>query len=200
MEDTAESLEQRQDALQAEVRQVESDLRLDSLLEQVGRPVRVGSAALGLMVWRDLDITVICAKLDIGPVTKIGATLGSHPRIREVLFRDDTGSWNTDPAYPDGVYLGIAYRAPSGDDWKIDIWFVDEPERQPDLAHLQSIPTSTRRLSTTVCARSISSMNGSQPNPDQLRPDSEAAAGNEAGTLGWPTEHRPTEHRWPSMR
>ena len=140
MEDTAESLEQRQDALQAEVRQVESDLRLDSLLEQVGRPVRVGSAALGLMVWRDLDITVICAKLDIGPVTKIGATLGSHPRIREVLFRDDTGSWNTDPAYPDGVYLGIAYRAPSGDDWKIDIWFVDEPERQPDLAHLQSIP------------------------------------------------------------
>lgn len=60
----AEDLYQRQAALQAEAETVEADLGLIELLSSVGRPVRVGSVALGLMVWRDLDLTVICSELD----------------------------------------------------------------------------------------------------------------------------------------
>jgi hypothetical protein len=44
--------------------------------------------------------------------------------------RDDTGDWNTDPSYPDGVFVGLRYRTVAGDDWKIDCWFR-RPARLP---------------------------------------------------------------------
>jgi hypothetical protein len=140
---TTKELLQRQDELQAEVDAVSVDLQLDERLSAVGEPVRVGSAALGLMVRRDLDITVVCPALDTATteaVAHIGARLAVHPRVRQVQFRDDTGEWNTDPTYPDGLYLGLRYRSPQGHDWTLDIWFVNEPERQPDIAHVQAIP------------------------------------------------------------
>jgi hypothetical protein len=131
----------QQDELQAEARTVEVDLELDRLLGPVGELVRVGSAALGLMVWRDLDLTVVCTELAVEPVAALGARLAAHPRVRHVTFRNDTGHWNTGPgSYPDGLYLGVGYRASSGHDWKLDIWFVDEPDRQPDLAHMRWMP------------------------------------------------------------
>jgi hypothetical protein len=102
--------------------------------------VWVGSAALGLMVWRDLDLTVICGTLDAEPVAATGARLATHQRVREVRFRNDTGPWNVDPIYPDGLYLGLQCRSAVGEEWKVDIWFVDEPERQPDLAHVRDLP------------------------------------------------------------
>ncbi|WP_214412047.1 hypothetical protein [Sphaerisporangium fuscum] len=136
-------LVQRQEVLQAEAGTVSLDLRLDERLSALGSPVWVGSAALGLMVRRDLDITVACPALGISvteAVAQFGARLAVHPRVRQVRFRDDTGHWNTDPAYPDGLYLGVEYRSAQGDEWTLDIWFVDEPERQPDLADLRTIP------------------------------------------------------------
>jgi hypothetical protein len=66
------------------------------------------------MVWRDLDITVICPTLESEAAAPIGARLAVHPRVRQVLFRNDTGAWNTDPTYPDGLYLGLKYRTPAG--------------------------------------------------------------------------------------
>jgi hypothetical protein len=136
---TRELLRQ-QDELQAEAGTVEVDLQIAALVGAIGEPVRVGSAALGLMVWRDLDLTVVCRELAVEPVAALGARLAAHPRVRQVTFRNDSGRWRTSPSYPDGLYLGVGYRSPSGRDWKLDIWFVDEPERQPDLAHLRSMP------------------------------------------------------------
>lgn len=131
----------RQDRLQEEARAVRVDLALDDRASRLGEVVLVGSAALGLMVWRDLDLTVVCPHLDLPAVADLGAALASHDRVGEVRFRDDTGTWNTDPAtYPDGLYLGLRYRSRAGEDWKVDIWFVDEPDRQPDLAHLRNLP------------------------------------------------------------
>jgi hypothetical protein len=40
---------------------------------------------MGLMVWRDLDVTVACRSLSIQEVTGIGATLGEHPCVRQAL-------------------------------------------------------------------------------------------------------------------
>jgi hypothetical protein len=135
-------LSRKQAALQAEAAQVEADLGLDDLLRSLGDPVRVGSAALGLMVWRELDFTVVCTELDVGRIATVGTRLAAHPRVRQVVFRDDTGSWNVKPEkYPDGVYLGVEYRSPEHHDWKLDIWFVDEPDRQPDLRHLRELPS-----------------------------------------------------------
>ncbi|MEU8514587.1 hypothetical protein AB0C76_23765 [Kitasatospora sp. NPDC048722] len=140
---TIDQLTRQQDALQIEADEVNKDLGLDAALGRVGDPVRVGSAALGLMVRRDLDVTVVCPRLDTGAheaVAGIGAGLAVHERVRQVRFRNDTGVWNTDPGYPDGLYLGVDYRSPQGRTWSLDIWFVDEPDRQPDLTHLRTLP------------------------------------------------------------
>ncbi|SOD64286.1 hypothetical protein SAMN06297387_11610 [Streptomyces zhaozhouensis] len=132
-----------QDALRAEAGGVYRDLRLEELLSDVGAPTIVGSAALGLMVRRDLDIDVACARLDdaaVAAVTAVGAQLGTHPRVRLVTFRNDCGVWNQEPdAYPDGLYLGVECRASSGATWNVDIWFLDQPERQPSTVHLTTV-------------------------------------------------------------
>lgn len=133
-------LSQAQLRVQADA--VEAELGLTALLRTLGQPVLVGSAALGLMVRRDLDITVVCSVLDEATrtgVAAIGAQLAAHPRVREVRLRNDTGFWNIDPRYPDGLYVGATYRALDHEDWTLDIWFVDEPERQPDLVHLHTL-------------------------------------------------------------
>jgi hypothetical protein len=80
----------RQRALQMEAKQVARDIMLMELAQPLGDPVLVGSAALGLMVWRDLDVTVVCPRLDIDAVVQVGSRLALHPRIREVVFRKDT--------------------------------------------------------------------------------------------------------------
>ncbi|MBH1938729.1 hypothetical protein I5Q34_31465 [Streptomyces sp. AV19] len=138
-----DDLTRQQERLRTEADAVAADLGLAELLDPAGEAVRVGSAALGLMVRRDLDVTVVCPVLDDAAkalVAGIGARLAVHDRVREVRFRDDTGHWNTDPRYPDGLYLGVAYRSAGGREWTLDLWFVDEPDRQPDLAHLTELP------------------------------------------------------------
>ncbi|GIO29568.1 hypothetical protein J2TS6_07090 [Paenibacillus albilobatus] len=129
-----------QDQLQTEANAVAEELGVNDLLSLAGNPVRVGSAALGLMAWRDLDITVVSPKLDADQVAEIASKLMVRQGVRELRFLNDTGVWNTDINYPDGFYIGVKYRAQSGKDWKLDLWFVDEPDKQPDLAHIKTMP------------------------------------------------------------
>jgi hypothetical protein len=139
--------------LRAEADAVKAELGLIALLSPLGEPVLVGSAAQGLLVRRDLDITVVCSALDDATragVASIGAQLATLHRVREVRFRNDTGFWNTDPNYPDGLYLGVTYRARDDAEWTLDIWFVDEPERQPDLAHLRTLAPRLDEQSRTA--------------------------------------------------
>jgi hypothetical protein len=135
-----DDLLEQQQRLQREADAVHADLRLDELLGGLGDPIRVGSSALGLMVWPDLDVTVACPTLDLAAVASVGAELVTHPRVRQLTTLNDTGKWNADPTYPDGLYLGLKYRSEAGVEWKVDIWLVDEPERQPDLEHLRTLP------------------------------------------------------------
>jgi len=57
-----EELSQRQAELQEEAGTVTADLRLVQALSAVGEPMTVGSAALGLMVWRDRCSTITYAR------------------------------------------------------------------------------------------------------------------------------------------
>jgi len=131
----------RQRALQAEAEQVRAKLNLGRVLAAVGDPIVVGSAALGLMAWRDLDITIVCPSLDKRRVLAVGTELAADQDMMAIQFRDDTGRWNQEPEkYPDGLYLGLRYRPPALPEWRLDLWFVDDPTRQPDLAHLRTLP------------------------------------------------------------
>lgn len=60
---------------------------------------------------------------------------------------------DTDPKYPDGLYLGLQYHSARGRDWTLDLWFVDEPRYQPDLAHLRDLlPALTAERRATILA------------------------------------------------
>ena len=145
--------ERRQEVLQREANRVRIDLDLDRLCTNLGEVHLVGGAALGLVVRRDLDITVVCPTLDVAALFDIGRDLVRHPRVRQLQFRDDTGAWNVDLTYPDGVYWGIDYR--DGDRrWNVDLWFVDDPARQPDLGHVavlrRRLDRQTRRAILSI--------------------------------------------------
>jgi hypothetical protein len=132
-----------QNLLQQEADDLVELLGLLPILERIGRPVRVGSSAMGLMVRRDIDITVICRTLDDAArnaIVGLSARLMTTDHVGGVRFRNDSGGWNADPsAYPDGLYLGISARTRSGENWNLDVWFIDQPERQPDIAHLNTL-------------------------------------------------------------
>lgn len=135
-------------AAQAE-RQAEADavvqlLDLENQLGALGRPIRVGSSAMGVMVRRDIDITVVCDRLDGDTLRHLSdlatSLMARTDSVCEVRLRNDTGHWNREPeAYPDGLYLWLSVRMPDQADWTIDIWLIDEPARQPDLAHLETL-------------------------------------------------------------
>jgi len=133
-----------QKQLQAEADAVVAALGLIEQLGEIGEPTRVGSSALGLMVRRDIDITVSCPRLDdttLAAFAQLGARLMQRTDlVVGVRFRNDAGSWNAEPQnYPDGLYLGLTVRTAAGANWTFDIWLVDQPERQPDLAHLRTL-------------------------------------------------------------
>lgn len=147
---TAADRRRRAELLGLQADKVRRDLGIDEVLGSMGTVHLVGSAAHDLMVWPDLDLTVVCDRLDVRSLYLAGADLVTHSAVRKLTVRNDTGHWNTDPeAYPDGVYWGVDYREEAsesgvgGQAWNIDIWFVDEEDRQPDLQHVASI---ARRL------------------------------------------------------
>lgn len=139
-ESTDDEVLARQDALQAEVAVILDDLDLLTTLRAVGRPVQTGSAALGLMVARDIDVTTLCPSLEAELIFEVVRPLATHSRVRRLAFRNDTGRWNIDPRYPDGLYWVIEYVSGAGIEWNLDLWFLREHTTQFDLEHLKSMP------------------------------------------------------------
>ena len=115
------------------------DLDLFALLRTVGHPTHTGSSALGLTVARDIDATTVCPTLDPVPIFDLGRSLATHPRVRRVTFRDDTGRWR-DPRYPDGLYWMVEYVADPDVDWTLDLWFLNDGTIQFDLEHVRTLP------------------------------------------------------------
>jgi hypothetical protein len=89
-------------------------------------------------------MTVVCDRLDIQRLHGAVGLLAGHCRVRQLTLRNDSGVWNIAPdTYPDGIYLGIDYR--DGDrKWNIDIWFVADAERHPDLQHVRELSPDVR--------------------------------------------------------
>jgi hypothetical protein len=136
----AAALLARQDALQAQAAAILSHLKLHNVLGAVGRPIQTGSAALGLMVARDIDVTTLCPSLDVPAVFDIGRVLADHTRVGRLSFRNDTGRWNTDPDYPDGLYWQVEFTSENAAVWNLDLWFIEEGTTQFDLQHLETVP------------------------------------------------------------
>lgn len=140
----------RQDALQAEARQVVDRLALMALLGEAGRPEQLGSSVSGLMVWRDLDISVLCRGLTPERTFETMRPLLTNPLVLRAEYRNETGDHA--PAELRGderYYFVLRYLHAGGHEWKIDLsfWLSDAPrDHLPALERLGSQPTDEARV------------------------------------------------------
>jgi hypothetical protein len=140
----AAELLQRQRSLQAEARQVLTDLALMSSLSRLGHAEHIGSSVSGLMAWRDLDVGARCQQPSLDLVFQTLQPILTHSGVHEVLYREETGTRSpsgqpTDQRY----YFVLRYMTAADQRWKIDIsiWLTDAPRNQ--LGHLEDL---ARRL------------------------------------------------------
>jgi hypothetical protein len=132
--------EERQ--LEERASQVRDRVGIDAALLRLGQVHLVGSAALRVMVARDIDLVVVVSRIDVATmraITELAAQLIPAPDVHTVTVRNETGRWNTDLDYPDGIYLFIECADAAGELWTLDVWFVDEPDRKPALQHVERI-------------------------------------------------------------
>jgi len=114
---------QKQDKLQAQAHEVLQDTKLLAILKEFGKPVIVGSVALGLMVWRDIDLDVeVDNKFSADDLLKIAKRAFSHGKIKDIRIIDNTTPFEKNR--PKSYYLGIYYQEKGQEKWKVDIRFV----------------------------------------------------------------------------
>ncbi len=140
----ATSLFRRAKALQSEADEVMRTLEVVTMLGVLGHPEQIGSSVSGLMVWRDIDVTVRGQDVTLERVWDALRPLLINPQITQLNYSNETGarSPSGDPA-DQRFYFVIHYEPASGTDWKIDIsiWTSDAPR-----PHLAQIAEPERRL------------------------------------------------------
>jgi len=111
----------------------EADAILDgglrTLLERYGELHMMGSYALGLMTWRDLDLHVVKPTEDIAAFFALGGQIAALLQPQRMHFRDETDV-NT-PGLPAGWYWGIYLGDERAGDWKIDVWQTGREAWEP---------------------------------------------------------------------
>jgi hypothetical protein len=99
------------------------DSGLSTLLAAYGDVHVVGSYALGLMAWRDLDIHLVKEGRDVEAFFRLGGRIAALLQPHRMHFRDE--SLVQTPALPRGLYWGVYLGDERQGAWKIDIWQTD---------------------------------------------------------------------------
>jgi hypothetical protein len=146
----AAELLHRQDALQAEAQQVVAELGLVAMLARAGRVEQAGSSLSGLMVWRDVDFSVLCRDLTLERTFQTMRPLLNHPRVTRMDYRNETGRYAPPELRGDERYYFVTYfETAVGDVWKIDVsfWLSDAPRTQvPYHLRLKETLTDENRV------------------------------------------------------
>jgi len=113
------------DKLQHQVQEVLESIDLLNYLSGFGKPIIVGSAALGLMTWRDIDIDCeMPGRLIEEDFWEAARYLLTLEQVRLITLVDNRQSLEKNR--PQSMYIGAKYQAIDGAIWKIDIRFVSE--------------------------------------------------------------------------
>jgi hypothetical protein len=115
MQETDEQLRSEADQLLAS--------GLHSLLNDYGEVHVIGSYALHLMVWRDLDIHIVQSALDKKKFFELGGRIADLLNPHRMHFRDETIV--ATEGLPRGLYWGVYLGNERQGAWKIDIWVTD---------------------------------------------------------------------------
>lgn len=127
--------------LRAEAHRLLHEDGLLRLVNAVGPAAVVGSVAMDLMTWPELDINVqLPHERDVATLLGLGTRIATGFRVRHLAF------WNhyvrPDGPYHDGLYAGS--RLLVGDrEWKLDLWGFGEAAFR---SRLQASEALRRRL------------------------------------------------------
>jgi len=112
----------KQVELQRQARNILKELQLIEYLSKFGKPQIVGSVAMGLMTWPDIDIEVIVDEI---PNKEDLAAIAKHlflfPNTSKFILIDN-GIRKSSHLPKDGMYTGFHYLFNNAL-WEFDIWF-----------------------------------------------------------------------------
>lgn len=132
--------------LQKEANEILSDLQLVELLKKYGRLKIVGSLALGLMSWKDIDLLVE-TKPSYNDCLEVVNYLFKIKKVYNLHLQDFRKSVFIDR--PKGIYIGIKYlNGKTKDDlWKIDVWFMETSKTEQTLDFVkENLTNDTRKI------------------------------------------------------
>jgi hypothetical protein len=118
----ADELLRRQEQLQTEAQAVIADLDLVKVLSAAGPLRQIGSAQLGLMVWRDIDFSVSLPQISSERAYDSMRPLFVHPHVKTIRYFNETGPFH-EQTPGERYYYAIIYQGEDGNEWKIDISF-----------------------------------------------------------------------------
>ncbi len=152
--DTAPDMDREYDRVDAALR-AEADQLLESglrdLLAEYGAVHAMGSYALRLMVWRDLDIELVPPDLERTKFFQLGARLADRLQPVRMSFRDETLACTE--GLPRGLYWGVYLGDERRGAWKIDIWAVEAEHHQASWRALDALRNRLSQASREAILR-----------------------------------------------
>lgn len=117
---------EKQKKLQNEARDLLDKIGLIGFLSKFGEVKIVGSMALGLMTWADIDIDLGVTEFKGNDYLDTVTYLFSNQKVRKLILSDNRFLTETLTArgIPESLYLGVFVESDSEVLWKIDIRFV----------------------------------------------------------------------------
>lgn len=122
------NLIEKQDVLQKEATEILSKLSLMDFLSKFGDAKVIGSMALGLMTWRDIDIDLAVDELKKSDYFQTVQYLFSNTEVKRLILSDNRKLSDKLIAQgiPESMYLGVFVKAKGDNEWKIDIRFIKD--------------------------------------------------------------------------
>ncbi len=143
-------ISEKQAILQSEAKKVLDALGILTFLSEFGRVEVVGSYALGLMTWRDVDIDLAVDEIREDDFFQAVRFMFGRESIKRLVLADNRNveSDLADRGIPASLYLGVFVAAVDGGEWKIDIRFVEGGDIRTKnyLEQIKSRLTDEKRL------------------------------------------------------
>jgi hypothetical protein len=125
---------------------------LRDLLAAFGEVHVIGSYALRLMTWRDLDIHIVREEVHPAAFFELGGAIATLLKPHRMHYRDETIAQT--PGLPRGLYWGVYLGDERKGAWKIDIWTSSRAGFEPVKRHgdriLERLTPATREAILAV--------------------------------------------------
>ncbi len=127
---------QRQQDLQVEAQEIIHELDIVSTLGAVGEVYQIGSLVSGLMVWRDIDFTIVCRGASPADIFSAMVPLLSDERVIKLEYLNETGAHGPS-GHPedDRLYFVVNYESIPGRVWKMDFSFWFTMDGRGEIMH-----------------------------------------------------------------